>query len=138
MAREIPIPGLMTAVNNASRRSGTRAWAQSVGVIVKRSHSGSTAASSGMTVALSINRCQSSCGDLADIEELMAVTSSSVILFRGDLSDAMYVSYLWLPSRVKKVEASLQLGRTRTYALLRSGEIPVVRAVEPFAFPGLR
>jgi excisionase family DNA binding protein len=27
----------------------------------------------------------------------------------------------------REVEASLQLGRTRTYALLRSGEIPVLR-----------
>jgi hypothetical protein len=55
-----------------------------------------------MSVALSINRRQSSWRDHADIEVLMAVASSSVILFCGNFPDAMYVSYLRLRSRVRR------------------------------------
>jgi excisionase family DNA binding protein len=35
----------------------------------------------------------------------------------------------------KKVEATLHLGRTRTYALLRSGELPVLRVGRTIRVP---
>ena len=48
-------------------------------------------------------------------------------LMRGDSNAAASSSPAPILLTVRQVEATLQLGRTRTYELLRSGEIPVRR-----------
>jgi excisionase family DNA binding protein len=48
---------------------------------------------------------------------------------------AMTASTLPLLLTAKEVEATLHLGRTRTYALLRSGELPVLRVGRAIRVP---